>query len=74
MSQPEAIRLSRALLASKWEPTQQEKIEAAAELRRLHEVNQMLVEALKEIESLPGISSANLYARKALAKAKEKNA
>ena len=42
---------------------------AAAELRRLHALNQELLEALKEIEKLPGMSSANLYARRAIAKA-----
>jgi hypothetical protein len=45
--------------------------EAATELRRLHEVNQELLETLREIEKLPGISSANLYARAAIAKGEQ---
>ena len=73
MTQPKALRLADDLE----HPAGSSGVyrdKAAAELRRLHEVNQMLLEALKEIEILPGISSANLYARKTLAKLKEKNA
>ena len=65
-TQPEALRLATILQTSGWQPTQQELLEAAAELRRLyqseregwryadeleqerkrlHEVNQMLVES-----------------------------
>ena len=58
MTQPEAIRLSRALLTSGWEPTQQEKIEAAAELRRLHEENERLRQALAQPEQEP-VQSVN---------------
>ena len=43
--------------------------EAAAAIRRLLVRNAELLEALREIEKLPGISSANLYARRAIAKA-----
>ena len=46
--------------------------EAAAELRRLHEVNQMLVESLEDI-SLFGEEDSRQTARTALAKAKENN-
>jgi hypothetical protein len=41
----------------------------AGDFVRLNTINSELLEALKEIEKLPGISSANLYARRAIAKA-----
>lgn len=63
--QPEALRLADVLMkdGDAWDE------KAAAELRRLYALNQELLEALKEIEKLPGMSSANLYARRAIAKA-----
>ena len=46
--QPEALRLADAILTSKW-PQVSPVWEAAAELRRLHEVNAELLEALKDL-------------------------
>lgn len=83
-TQPEALRLADAL-----EPTwtlQSDKMKAAAELRRLHEVNQMLVDALKwigkrcpiehmhepvHILHLEAAHDAGACARAALAKVKD---
>ena len=62
---PEALRLAGLLETDGWP-------DAAAELRRLHEVNQMLVDALKDI-SLFGEEDSRQTARTALAKLKEKN-
>ena len=45
----EALRLAEALDYTDWTPTSQVIASAAAELRRLHEVNQELVEALTVI-------------------------
>ena len=64
--QPEALRLADEI---EWIAAGKAGKETAAELRRLHALNQELLEALKEIEKLPGMSSANLYARRAIAKA-----
>ena len=41
----------------------------AAELRRLHESHQELLEALKELDAKPGFPSSWLKARAAIAKA-----
>ena len=69
----EALRLADEI---EWIAAGKAGKETAAELRRqfeeikrLHALNQELLEALKEIEKLPGMSSANLYARRAIAKA-----
>ncbi len=48
IKQPEALRLADELQNTPFEST---RYEAAAELRRLHEVNAELVEALKEMVS-----------------------
>ena len=64
--QPEALRLADEI---EWIAAGKAGKETAAELRRLHALNQELLEALKEIEKLPGMSSANLYARRAIVKA-----
>ena len=42
---------------------------AAAELRRLHVINQELLAALKELDAKPGFPSSWLEARAAIAKA-----
>jgi hypothetical protein len=50
MSKPHALQLSEALYAAPETGAFPEDIEAAAdELRRLHEVNQAMLEVLKEI-------------------------
>ena len=46
-TQPEALRLADAMLAEPRKPTWDELDKAAAELRRLHEVNQELLSALR---------------------------
>jgi hypothetical protein len=52
--QPEALRLAEKSEKGHWiGSTDAWREEAAAELRRLHEVNQMLLEALKEICDCP---------------------
>ena len=93
-TQPEALRLATILQTSGWQPTQQEFLEAAAELRRLyqseregwryadeleqerkrlHEVNQVLVGALKEMRKKYGEYACEVCdkADAALSKAKE---
>ena len=68
-TQPEALRLADAL-----EDTDgaQDHDQAAAELRRLHEVNQMLVEALEiTVPYLPAKTATLSEVEDALAKAKE---
>ena len=42
-------------------------------LEKIREQRDELLAALREIEALPGISSANLYARRAIAKAEAAN-
>ena len=42
-TQPEALRLAAILQTSGWQPTQQEFLEAAAELRRLHEIEKLFL-------------------------------
>ena len=49
--QPEALRLADAILTNKW-PQVSPIWEASQELRRLHEVNQELLEALKDIAEM----------------------
>lgn len=75
---PKALLLADAL--DKTADFQMRAIEAAAELRRLHEVNQMLVEsaemALEALEELrfanaPFLDEAMEALRQALSKAKE---
>jgi len=67
MTQPEALRLADELeMWTKGEP-------AAAELRRLHEVNQELLDALEKLARLGngdhyGNSEGNMIARAAIAK------
>lgn len=69
--QPEALR--EALEWLETSPTTRDKL-AAAELRRLHEVNAELVEALQQIIDLPEDSRIHYkVARKALAKATGEN-
>ncbi len=73
--QPEALRLADALMLYKVDA--KEEIKAAAELRRLHEVNSELVEALKEAEfaldeypfTSRRIATAKLLAHTAISKA-----
>jgi len=70
-TQPEALRLAEWLETS---PNTRDK-KAAAELRRLHEVNQELVEALEKLARLGnagqyGNSEGNTIAQAALAKAR----
>ena len=63
--QPEALRLSELLETDGWP-------DAAAELRRLHEVNQMLVEALEiTVPYLPAKTATLSEVEDALAKTKE---
>jgi hypothetical protein len=63
-AQPEALRLADALTADDFGPLTNE---AAAELRRLHEVNQELLEAL---EYWAARDEFNTQTRDAIAKAK----
>ena len=55
--QPEALRLADAILTNKW-PQVSPIWEASQELRRLHEVNQELLEALKDATEGLEIASA----------------
>ncbi len=72
-TQPEALRLADAL--SDYESrTVIDVAEAAAELRRLHSLNQELLEALEKLARLGngdhfGNSDGNMIARAAIAKA-----
>ena len=68
--QPEALRLADDLAGSQYSTHQK----AALELRRLHEVNQMLLESLEKLARLGngehyGNSVGNMIARAAIAKA-----
>ena len=56
-TQPEALRLADAMLAEPRKPTWDELDKAAAELRRLHEVNQELLKELKEAADALEIAS-----------------
>lgn len=79
MTQPEDNTKPKAISLAEWfetSPNTRDK-QAAAELRRLHEVNQELVEALNKLARLGngdqfGNSEGNIIARAALAKAGEK--
>ena len=55
--QPEALRLADAILTNKW-PQVSPIWEASQELRRLHESNQELLEALKDATEGLEIASA----------------
>ena len=65
-TQPEALRLADALGKYRTPP---EATQAADELRRLHEANQELLAALKELDEKPGFPSSWLKARAAINKA-----
>ena len=71
-TQTEALRLADALGKYRTPP---EAAQAAAELRRLHEVNQELLAALKDIASTPWVENvdkpqrASKVAEAAIAKA-----
>jgi hypothetical protein len=72
--QPEALRLADESDNDEWiAGTNQWREEAAAELRRLHEVNAELLEALKVLVANGGIGSEDMFddARAAIAKAEE---
>lgn len=74
MTQPEALRLADALEKHLGGNT---ATQAAAELRRLHEVNQELVAALEKLARLGngehyGNSDGNMIARAAIAKGETK--
>ena len=56
-TQPEALRLADAILTNKW-PQVSPIWEASQELRRLHKVNQELLEALKDATEGLEIASA----------------
>ena len=64
--QPEALRLADELRDTPFEST---RYEAAAELRRLHEVNAELVEALEFCAGTSYITDAHDVAKAAIAKA-----
>ena len=67
-NKPEALRLAEHLERFRSFPDDQD---AAAELRRLHEVNQELLEALKVLVENGGIGPEQMFhdARAAIAKA-----
>ena len=73
-TQPNALRLADAILTNKW-PQVSPIWEASQELRRLHEVNQELLAALKDIASTPWVENvdkpqrASKVAEAAIAKA-----
>jgi hypothetical protein len=57
--QPEALRLADDL--DQWSHTTLDVHEAAAELRRLHEVNAELLEALKDMGARYGLTEEAVY-------------
>jgi ABC-type nitrate/sulfonate/bicarbonate transport system ATPase subunit len=71
MKQPEALHLANAHeQVAKGFDFPELALQTAAELRRLHEANQAMLEALKEIaEMYPSEMSASKAARAAIAKA-----
>ena len=73
MTTQEALKLANALDKYRTPP---EAAQAAAELRRLHEANQELLEVLKEILDGEGKSFRNIWeqARAAIAKAEGEQA
>jgi hypothetical protein len=56
--QPEALRLAK-MLEQNWEGQSNIDTEAAAELRRLHEVNTELLAALRELHNIANRAIAN---------------
>ena len=66
MKQPEALRLAEWI---EGDMTCQGDAEIAAELRRLHEVNEMLLKALQTMLKRPDTMTAKLVAQAAIAKA-----
>ena len=74
-TQPEALKLANALdLYATGDDHQRDIEQAAAELRRLHEVNQELLETLEKLARLGngeryGNSEGNVIARTAINKA-----
>jgi len=71
-TQPEALRLADALESCSLHVGDPEQAQAAAELRRLHAVNQELLEALKSLTTAPDLSAYGMAlhnARAAIAKA-----
>jgi hypothetical protein len=78
MTQPEALRLAAAICDYNRYGNESEQVaklrrmkadtEAAAELRRLHEVNAELLEALKDMNARYGLTD---LARAAIAKAEQ---
>jgi hypothetical protein len=78
-TQPEALRLADNLLADNLTALHRDvlSIKAAAELRRLHAVNQELLAALEKLARLGngehyGNSDGNMIARAAIAKGEMK--
>ena len=72
-TQPEALKLIQVAPYLEGGERGQWIMSAAAELRRLHEVEKQrddLLEALKELDAKPGFPSSWLKARAAIAKAK----
>ena len=68
--QPEALRLADAITHPEGEPNWETCVKAAAELRRLHEVNAELVEALIGVVRVADRATVEFDAAKAaLAKA-----
>jgi len=68
--QPEALRLADAITHPEGEPTWETCVKAAAELRRLHEVNQELLKALNKIATVNAMDyEYQAWARAAIAKA-----
>jgi hypothetical protein len=67
-TQPEALRLADRL-HEYWD-SYDEEYQAASELRRLHEVNQELVEALERLVAYKNGVEDMFFAKAALAKAR----
>ena len=72
-TQPEALRLADALMLERPNVKAATRQDAAAELRRLHEVNQELIEALEKLARLGnadqyGNSEGNMIAQAVLAR------
>jgi hypothetical protein len=77
MTQPEALRLTQVAPYLEGGERGQWIVAAAAELRRLHEVNQELLAALEKLARLGngehyGNSDGNMIARAAIAKGEAK--
>ena len=67
--QPEALRLAELLETDGLNPASTVRMDAAAELRRLHEVDQELLGARKGCLLFPGNRRENEKARAAIARA-----